>query len=218
MINKLNQNHHEILRAILKRPNLINSCTSTQSDTGFSLLEVIVVTLMIGILSAIVAPAWLGFVNRQTVNKANDVILAALQEAQREAKKDKRNYSLSFKTVSNVPQIAIHPGGTTPNNWRNLGQDVGIEPEKILLASNLTNVNTTTTNIALSNSTEKTITFDYMGILAAKSDGTASDIDLKIVLGIRNPNNPTSLGSTKRCVIVKTLLGSMMTEKDSQCD
>ena len=57
-----------------------------------------------------------------------------------------------------------------------------------------------------------------MGILAAKSDGTASDIDLKIVLGIRNPNNPTSLGSTKRCVIVKTLLGSMMTEKDSQCD
>ncbi|NJL65366.1 MAG: type II secretion system protein [Methylacidiphilales bacterium] len=47
----------------------------------------LVVVIIIGILSAIAAPTWLAFTNRQRINKVNDVVLSTLQEAQREAKK-----------------------------------------------------------------------------------------------------------------------------------
>ncbi|NEP29368.1 prepilin-type N-terminal cleavage/methylation domain-containing protein, partial [Moorena sp. SIO3I6] len=63
-------------------------------DAGFTLLELIVVILLVGILSAIAAPSWLAFVNRQRVNKVNERVLSAIQEAQREAKKKKLSYSV----------------------------------------------------------------------------------------------------------------------------
>ncbi|MDZ8051996.1 MAG: prepilin-type N-terminal cleavage/methylation domain-containing protein [Aulosira sp. ZfuVER01] len=189
---------------------------AAQQDAGFTLLEVIVVVLIVGILAAIVAPGWLGFVNRQRVNKANDTVVAALQEAQRQAKRTKRNYSVSFGINSNIPQIAVYPG-TTPSNWQNLGGDLGIKSKQILLGANLSAVNTTTSSSTVSYSltTPVTITYDYMGILPnADFGGTAG---LKIVVAVPNAANPTQASSVKRCVIVNTLLGSMLTAKDSDC-
>lgn len=69
------------------------------NDAGFSLLEMLTVVAMIGILSAIIAPNWIGFVQRQRVNKANDAVMAAIKQAQTEAKKQKINYSVSFRVL-----------------------------------------------------------------------------------------------------------------------
>ena len=67
------------------------------NTSGFTLIEVLVTIVIVGILSAIAAPSWLGFVARQRLNKANDTVLAALQEAQRQAKKNKRSYNVSIR-------------------------------------------------------------------------------------------------------------------------
>ena len=53
---------------------------------GFTLLEVLVVMIMVGILSAIAAPSWLGFVNNQRINASQTKIFQAIKVAQSDAK------------------------------------------------------------------------------------------------------------------------------------
>ncbi|MBD2613384.1 prepilin-type N-terminal cleavage/methylation domain-containing protein [Nostoc punctiforme FACHB-252] len=194
-----------------------------QSDAGFTLIEVLVVVLIIAVLAAIAAPGWLAFVNRQRVNKANDAVLAALQEGQREAQKKKLSYSISFTTdnTTKIPRIAVYPKGYPPDTfWRDLSRDLQINGKQILLGTNLSSANTAATSVTFASSFDssapQTITFDYMGVLAAKTNGNSADTELKIVLAVPQTNNSAS--SVKRCVIVKTLLGTMAKGKDSDCN
>jgi prepilin-type N-terminal cleavage/methylation domain-containing protein len=193
-----------------------------QKDAGFSLIELIVVLLMVGILSAIAAPGWIAFVNRQQINKANDAILAALQEAQREAKNKKLSYSVSFQkniTTQNI-EVAIYRTNPGTPTWKPLGADVGVSSDKFLLGANLSSENTVG-SLSYTLSTPTKITFDYMGALPTLPTpnlGTGDPPGLKIVVAVPNPTNSTSASSVKRCVIVTTLLGSMLTAKDNKCN
>jgi prepilin-type N-terminal cleavage/methylation domain-containing protein len=221
-----------ILNKILLNVLIPKSQTSSpdvDKNAGFSLIELVAVILMIGILAAMALPAWLSFVNRQNLNKANDVILSAIQEAQREAKRQKVSYSVSFRTDNNIAQISIHPGAT-PTTWRNLGQDVGIKAEQVTLFTNLTATNKTTSSTSISYLTStNTITFDYMGALdfgsqikTNVSSVQTNNIGAKgLIIGVAPPRyDATTVVNdvkSKRCVVIKTLLGSTQTKKDDDC-
>ena len=189
----------------------------TSAQSGFTLLELLAVLIIVGILSAIASPSWIAFTNRQRVNAANDAVLRALQQAQREAKRTKLSYSVSFmSSVQEQPKVVIHPAEVMPSalRWTNLGEDIALKPGQVLLYTNIDKPNQVNSDAsALLAATAKTITFDYTGALPL-----GADTPLKIVVAEAKPGTSPAPNVVKRCVILETLIGGMRTATGNGCD
>jgi type II secretory pathway pseudopilin PulG len=94
-------------------PNF-NKTAFRKGDGGFTLLEVIVIALIVGILSSIAAPGWLAFINNQRVRTVNDRVLQTLRTAQSEAKRTKRDITVTFNPTD-PPTVTINPTDPATN-------------------------------------------------------------------------------------------------------
>ena len=204
-------------------PKIETSSKLSANNSGFTLIEVLVVIAMVGILSAIAAPSWLGFVARQKLNKANDTVFAALQEAQREAKNKKVSYSVSFKidSTDKATKIAVHRDSIAASSvddkwWKSIGEGLEIKSNQFLVGTNLKDEKSQgngNTIKLLSGTKTKTIAFDYAGTLPRDAE-----LPLKIVLATPKTTNNSKPSNLKRCVIVETFIGGIRTAKDEDCD
>jgi prepilin-type N-terminal cleavage/methylation domain-containing protein len=220
---KLNLNSFHPSNAREKKYPIKHHRTNSSSTSGFTLVEVLIVVIIIGVLSAIVGPGWLAFVNRQRVNKANDAVLGAIQKAQRQAKSTKRNYSVSFRVnPPNPPQVAVYPdvnttGAATISDgyWKTLGGETGVKAGEILLGTNMAaNRNTVGGAVSFPPLNVSTITFDHTGgllsnppaDLGAPPTGSTDAPGIRIAVAA-----PTSGGQPgyRRCVVVRTLIGGI---------
>ncbi|WP_339376529.1 pilus assembly FimT family protein [Calothrix sp. NIES-2098] len=161
----------------------------SSSNSGFTLLEVLLVTLLIGILSAIAVPSWLTFVNNRRLNIAQDEVYRAMRQAQSQAKKEKLTWQTSFRENNGIVQWAIHPASVNPANanWNNLDANVRLDEESTLQQSNGV----------------RRIQFDYMGNVDKPPLG-------RITLSSKHG------GKAKRCVVVSTILGAIRTSKEQK--
>ncbi|HEY9620053.1 MAG TPA: type II secretion system protein [Crinalium sp.] len=72
------------------------------TSNGFTLVELLIVMMMVGILSAITAPSVLGLYNRTKANGSITTVQGALREAQRQAIRKSRNCTVTLDSTANM--------------------------------------------------------------------------------------------------------------------
>lgn len=189
ILNALNRSQRNLETPELRAPS---STTSSLREAGFTLIELIATIVVIAVLAAIVAPAWLGFLEQRRATSVRDEVFLILQNARDEARNAKLSRTVEF--IEDPPQYRISGAGlplTTP--FQDLGGSfLEIEPGQVALSTTLNSV-----------------TFNYLG-----------EVDEDIQVGFTvTASAPGATGdATKRCVEVKTLLGAIAQESGTDCN
>jgi prepilin-type N-terminal cleavage/methylation domain-containing protein len=183
-------------------PNF-NKTASSKRDGGFTLLEVLVIVLILGIFASIAAPSWLAFINRQRVRTVNDRVFQSLRLAQSEAKRTKRDVKVTFDVLADPPTLTFNPALATGGSTQQLNTGGEIKKGQVKLSPASCPVGGSCTP-----ATE--LTFNYNGVV---DPDTLTNPDLPLVVTVS-----TAEGASKQCVIVETLLGGMRTAEGKECD
>ena len=189
-------------------PNF-NKTASRKSDGGFTIIELIVIVLVLGILSAIAAPSWVAFINRQRVRTVNDRVLQTLRTAQSEAKRTKSDRVITFSNITTAPfdpptaTINTIPAQNPPLQTVTFNGGGEIKQGQVKLSAASCPPNNAPCTAATS------LTFNYNGVV---DPDPSINPRLPLVVTV----SPVGRG-TKQCAIVETLLGGMRTAEGNDC-
>jgi Tfp pilus assembly protein FimT len=174
------------------------------SSSGYTAIELLTIVLVLGIVSAIAAPAWLMFINNQRLKVSLDRAHSAMVTARSNAKRDKVAWQATFREVGNTVQVAIHPSDITParvpaSQWKSL------EPEIKIHTNDTTLLPISEDNKYADNGTLRRARFNYKGCPVYNIDDECG------MTSYRAKGNLTlfhpKLKNSERCIIITTILG-----------
>ncbi|NJP09588.1 MAG: prepilin-type N-terminal cleavage/methylation domain-containing protein [Leptolyngbyaceae cyanobacterium RU_5_1] len=194
-----------------------------RSIAGFTLLEVLVVIIIVGILFAIAAPGWNALMNRQRVNTVRDQVVQIIRQAQNDARRTHIPRVVVFDSPADrAPRAAVLPlqldvttdgiAGLpvlkpTISNWQTLGN--GDIRAGVLEFS---------TDPAPTKAFDQ-IVFDSNGAVAQFSLDNAKPLNASKprIFAVKVRQKNTSV-ETERCVVVSTLLGGIRLAEGKDCE
>ena len=172
--------------------------TRRKPSPGFTLIEVLVVLIIIGVLFAIAAPSWTALMNRQRVGTVREQAVLVIREAQNKAR------------LTRVPQAVV---------FDNNKNDGTIAPRAAIVARSLDltkdEIDNSAINLATINNWQtlgggdvKGGGIDFFGGQLVFDGNGAVDKQTAIPFVVKvKPRNASP--QTYRCAVVKTLLGSI---------
>lgn len=183
-----------IIKQILRQNQGKYSSVDAQADSGYTLVEVLVVVVIVTTLAVIGVLTGFPLLNRTAVNNAQSEMFQAIRSAQTEARQKKGTWGASFQNATNANgeqmiQWAVH-SGSEPPAWQAITvKGVQIDPDNTSFEKN---------------GNYWRIQFNERGEVE-ESSPTSPQPPVKITLfKSGNVNN-------KRFVCVQTLLGAMKT-------
>lgn len=150
------------------------------SKSGFTLLEAIAVLVILGILCAIMAPAFFAWLESQRLKAAQSQVETIFRQTQSIAKQQHIDYEASFRQQDEQVEWIIAPTGASLKNWQRLGEKVRLLESETTLPKN---------------GNVYKLAFNHRGEVNGRLGGRVTLV-------------PASGGSQKRCVIVSNLLGT----------
>lgn len=177
----------------------MNKQPAYRSTAGFTLIELLTAIVIASILALIAAPGWLNFMNNRRANAGREQILQFLRQAQTQARQTRQDQVVAFlKPAGELPIVKVGSlsqrldGQTTGNqlNAKSMGLEV---------------LRGTDSNCS---SALGCIVFDDRGNIKNELG------DNGIVITV---TSPTGNNSSKRCVIVQSILGAMRNGIGDEC-
>lgn len=160
-----------------------------RSQSGFTVLELLVIVVIVAFVVAIAAPNMVHFWTAQQVTASQQEVYQGIQLAQHNAQRERIEWQFSIRDTGSRVEWAIHPQAlpaTKAAVWSTLDSAVLIDASNTTLASQ--------SNIYY-------VRFGHRGEVTYRLG--------RITLASRYG------GKTKRCVVVSTLLGAMRLGKEN---
>ncbi|MEI6429943.1 MAG: prepilin-type N-terminal cleavage/methylation domain-containing protein [Pseudanabaena sp. ELA607] len=204
---------------------IARSTTNKLPTAGFTLIEILVVIVIVGIMSAIIAPSWLGFLRQQELNTSQNRIFTAIRRAQSLAKREQIEYQITFRvTATDQVQYAVHnslalPSPPTIANinslpWETLSESVYI-PNSSANGKDDSGIGYITFQSAGSGNTKIwRMQFDAKGNISDRLGRVILQHKADTSIFIARQQNKRKM----RCVFVSTALGMVRTATDQDCN